>query len=43
LFRFKEVYDKGFEAIYALFDALQQAMETKVFELNGKNVSLLPV
>ncbi|HAJ79801.1 MAG TPA: IS66 family transposase [Fibrobacteres bacterium] len=26
--QFKEIYDKGFEATYALFDALQQAMET---------------
>jgi transposase len=26
--QFKEVYDKGFEATYALFDALLQAMET---------------
>ncbi len=26
--QFKQVYDKGFEATYALFDALQQAIET---------------
>ena len=26
--QFRQVYDKGFEATYALFDALQQAIET---------------
>jgi hypothetical protein len=26
--QFKEVYDIGFEATYALIDAFQQAMET---------------
>jgi transposase len=26
--QFREIYDKGFEATYALFDALQQAIET---------------
>ena len=26
--QFRQVYDKGFDATYALFDALQQAIET---------------
>jgi len=26
--QFRQVYDKGFEATYALFEALQQAIET---------------